>query len=181
MSYKSLESLNELKQERKAIVLQEIGSKECSDTEEEKVTKANEETFNFEAFMLKHPEYSYENLTNFTNEELDELETIITERLGTGPRGKKMRISTKGCIFLTLMYYSTYIPLQTLSGIVSVPVPTLERIIRKVTLAFFPIFIDHFIPKTLPLCNTHFKNYPAAVGAADSSTIEFYRPLHMGT
>ena len=170
MSYKSLDSLNELKQERKARVLQEIGSKQCSDIEEEKVTKVNEETFNVEAFMLKHPECSYQNLTNFTNEELDELETIITERLGTGPRGKKMRISTKGCIFLTLMYYSTYIPLQTLSGIVSVPVPTLERIIRKVTFAFFPIFIDQFIPKTLPICKTHFKNYPDAVGAVDSST-----------
>ena len=45
----------------------------------------------------------------FSSEELDELVTIIDEKLGTAHRGKKIKCSTKGCLFLALTYYSCYV------------------------------------------------------------------------
>lgn len=133
-------------------------------------------TFSLTAFLEKHPDASCKELTNFTSEELDELADIAEHHIGSGHRGKKCRVSLKGQIFLTLMYFSTYIPLTALSGIVSVKVTTLERIIKHTVETFFPAFINKFIPKTLPPSKVQFKNFPDAVGAVDSSTIQFNKP-----
>ena len=175
MSYKSIEDIVQIKAERRDRIRQE-SQQEDSSNGDQAVDAFKESTFNLSSFLTLHPDSTCENLTNFTSEELDELVEVINNKLGTGHRGKKTRVSTKGCLFLTLMYYSTYVPLQTLSGIVSVQIPTLERIIRKVTSTYFPVFIDKFIPKALPTCRVQFKNYPDAVGAVDSSTIPFFRP-----
>ena len=136
-----------------------------------------ETTFCLEKFLTQHPNASYTGFTNFTSEELDELISLVIETIGEQHRGKKMRITPKGCLFLTLTYYSIYSPLEHLASITSIKVPTLQRIIKKVTNQYFPIFIKKFIPKELPVCKKQFINFPDAVGAVDSSTIEFYRPV----
>ena len=155
----------------------ENGHQDDDDTSKKLVSVYSfETTFCLEKFIQDHPNVSYTSFTNFTDEELEELATIVTMTLGQNHRGKKMRISLKGCLFLTLTYYCLYSPLEHLAQITSIKVPTLQRIIKKVTNAFFPIFIKKFIPKELPNCKKQFINFPDAVGAVDSSTIEFNRP-----
>ena len=118
----------------------ENGHQDDDDTSKKLVSVYSfETTFCLEKFIQDHPNVSYTSFTNFTDEELEELATIVTMTLGQNHRGKKMRISLKGCLFLTLTYYCLYSPLEHLAQITSIKVPTLQRIIKKVTNAFFPI------------------------------------------
>lgn len=135
-----------------------------------------ESTFSISQFMKNHPEASFEKLTNFSSEELDELVEISEKFNGFGHRGKRCKISPKGSLFLTLMYFSTYLPLSTISGVVSIKTSTLDRIIKRVIRVSFPAFINKFIPKSIPISRIQFKNFPDAVGAVDSTTIRFYKP-----
>ena len=66
--------------------------------------------------------------------------------------------------------------MDNLASITSLKIPTLQRIIHKVTDQYFPIFIKKFIPKQIPICKKQFVNFPDAVGAVDSITIKFFRP-----
>ena len=186
MSCKDVDSLVAMLNERRERVSEEIHNKifeesdiaDLSDCDDEDVIEEqslNHSTFNLTKFMKDHPSATYENMTNFTSEEIDEFVDII-ERNIDKQRGKKSRVSKKGQIFLTLMYYSSYVSLKTLSEIVNIKVPTLDRIIKKVTHLYFPVFIRKFIPKSIPTCRIQFKNFPSAIGAVDSSTIPFYRP-----
>ena len=185
MSYKQVDSIIANREDRRTRVLNEIiqsrsssgeTNSECYEYKKGEVVAHNESTFCLDKFLEIHPTMTYESFTNFSSEELDELVHVINEKLGTSHRGKKIKCSTKGCLFLTLSYYSSYMPLTNLAEIAGIKVPTLERIIKKVTNTYFPIFISKFIPKSIPTCHTLFKNYPSAVGAIDSSTIKFYIP-----
>ena len=141
-----------------------------SDSEEEiRIAKSVETVFCVAEFMRNHKDASYESLTNFSSDELDEL-THIAERYNeSGHRGRRCNISTKSELFLALMYFTTYLPLNTLSGIVSVKTTTLNRIIKRVVDNYFPSFIRKFIPRELPPLRVLFVNFPDAVGAVDST------------
>ena len=142
----------------------------------EKFVEDADSTFNLRLFMQAHPTATYEGLTNFTSEELDELVSQLNTILRSGIRGKRPKISVKGCIFLTLTNYCTYMSMDVLAQWTSLKIPTLQRVIKKVTNTYFPVFIKQFIPKTLPAFSKSFVNYPSAVGAIDTTTIEFHRP-----
>ena len=183
--YKDIDSMIKSKEERRARVQKEMlerqkhASEGNADHHEDAETldhQFHETTFCLDKFLEDHPNVTYKGFTNFSDEELDELITIVNNTLGERHRGKKMRITPKGCLFITLTYYSVYSPMEYLSSITSIKIPTLQRIIKKVTNEYFPIFVKKFIPKELPTCKKQFTNFPDAVGAVDSTTIEFYRP-----
>ena len=190
MCYKDAEAIQDIKLERRARVINEMSQDSTIiSSDEEAYPSAErldidlrarerlESTFCLSKFMEDHPSMTFESFTNFSSAELDELVSIINDKLGFSHRGKKIKVSTKGCLFLTFTYYSSYIPLANLAEIMDIKVPTLERIIRKVTNTYFPIFIWKFIPKSIPTCKIQFTNYPSAVGAVDSTTIKFYQPI----
>lgn len=181
--YKDIDSMIKSKEERRARVQKEMlerqkhSSEANADHNPEKLDhQFHQTTFCLDKFLENHPNVTYKGFTNFSDEELDELITIVNNTLGERHRGKKMRITPKGCLFITLTYYSVYSPMDHLSSITSIKIPTLQRIIKKVTNEYFPIFVKKFIPKELPTCKKQFTNFPDAVGAVDSTTIEFYRP-----
>ena len=188
MSYKDVDAIRDITEERRARVISEMLQAQAMTSSEDETCTINstdieqqamerfESTFCLSKFMKDHPSMTFESFTNFSSDELDELVILINNKLGYSRRGKKIKVSTKGCIFLTLAYYSSYMPLTNLAEIMNIKVPTLERIIRKVTNTYFPIFIWKFIPKSIPTCKTQFTNYPSAVGAVDSTTIKFYQP-----
>ena len=183
--YKDIDSMIKSKEERRARVQKEMlerqkhASEGNADHHEDAETldhQFHETTFCLDKFLEDHPNVTYKGFTNFSDKELDELITIVNNTLGERHRGKKMRITPKGCLFITLTYYSVYSPMEYLSSITSIKIPTLQRIFKKVTNEYFPIFVKKFIPKELPTCKKQFTNFPDAVGAVDSTTIEFYRP-----
>ena len=183
MEYKDLTPIIKSNEERKERAKLKISSElghENSDGEqyckEAKVSMKTDTTFCLEKFLEDHKEATCASLTNFTYEELGELAKLVESRICGKQRGKRPKISVKGSIFITLMYYCTYTPVCVLSGIVSVKPATIERIIKRVTNAYFPIFVSRFIPHELVHCRQQFVNFPSAIGAVDSSTIEFYRP-----
>ena len=175
MEYKSIEDVMSQNKDRMNRVREKFTT--GSDSDDEVSASPNSKAiFCLNTFMKDHKEAKFENLTNFSSEELDELVKIVEENRGSGRRGRRSQVSLKGCLFLALAYFTTYVPLETLSGIVGVKVPTLERIIDRVVFEFFPVFIKKFIPVDIPRSKVLFINYPDAVGAVDSTTIRTYRP-----
>ena len=161
--YKDIDSMIKSKEERRARVQKEMlerqkhASEGNADHHEDAETldhQFHETTFCLDKFLEDHPNVTYKGFTNFSDKELDELITIVNNTLGERHRGKKMRITPKGCLFITLTYYSVYSPMEYLSSITSIKIPTLQRIIKKVTNEYFPIFVKKFIPKELPTCKS---------------------------
>ena len=179
MKHSDLTSIIKDIEERKKRALIQVSRESksiSSEVKEEKDILHSQSTFCVEDFMAKHTEATYKSLTNFNEDEIDELTHIIESTIGEKSRGKRPKISVKGSIFITLFYYSTYSPITVLSSVLTVKIPTIERIIKRVTNSYFPVFASKFIPKTLIHCKRQFINFPSAIGAVDSSTIEFYRP-----
>ena len=174
MDFKSIEEVMSHNKDRMNRVREKFTTGSDTDDEVSKCTNS-EAIFCVNTFMQNHKEAKFENLTNFKSEELDELVKIVEENRGSGCRGRRSQVSLKGCLFLALSYFTTYIPLETLSGIVGVKVPTLERIIDRVVFEFFPVFVKKFIPVDLSRSKVLFVNFPDAVGAIDSTTIRTYR------
>ena len=175
MEYKSIEEVISCNRERMDRVRDQFSAGSNSDDDVEIVT-GNQKIFSLSSFIQNHKEVKFENLTNFSSEELDELIRIVEENQRFSHRGRQSSVSPKGCLFLALTYFTTYVPLETLSGIVGVKVPTLDRIIKRVINEFFPAFIKKFIPTDIPRSRISFVNFPDAVGAIDSTTIRTYRP-----
>ena len=118
--------------------------------------------FDLEDWMSKHPKVTYQGLCNFTSEELDELVYIIE--------------TTKGELFITFTMHSANATVEFAARLFSIAPSTFHDIVQKVVHLYYPIFIQTFIPKSIPSCGKEFKNFPYAVGAVDSTTIPFYCP-----
>ena len=149
-----------------------INVDEGNEPESDEILK---DSFNQEVFLKKHPNGSCETFTNFNDDELQTLTEIIETNLPK-KRGKKSQIDIKSSLFLALMYCSSYITYEEFSAIVSVKISTLQRVVKRVTVHYFPILINKFIPKSVPSTRRQFINFPDAVGAVDSTTIPFYCP-----
>ena len=54
-----------------------------------------ERTFNLKLFMANHKDMTYENFTNFSSAELDELVEILNRKLGSSHREKKLKFRLK--------------------------------------------------------------------------------------
>ena len=132
--------------------------------------------FDLEDWMSKHPKVTYQGLCNFTSEELDELVDVIEKHTQTHKRGRKRKITTKGELFITLTMHSVNATVEFAAGMFSIAPSTFHDIVQKVIHLYYPIFIQRFIPKSIPSCDKEFKNFPYAVGAVDSTTIPFNCP-----
>ena len=74
------------------------------------------------------------------------------------------------------MYCSSYITNEEFSAIVSVKISTLKRVVKRVTVHYFPILVNKFISKVMTSKRRQFINFPDPIGAVDSTTIHFYCP-----
>ena len=63
------------------------------------------------------------------------------------------------------------------ASLFSLSTSTFHDIVDKVVYKYFPIFIEKFVPKSIPTCTKEFVNFPDAIGAVDSTTIPFYCPF----
>ena len=111
--YKDIDSMIKSKEERRARVQKEMlerqkhSSEANADHNPEKLDhQFHQTTFCLDKFLENHPNVTYKGFTNFSDEELDELITIVNNTLGERHRGKTMRITPKGCLFITLTYNS---------------------------------------------------------------------------
>ena len=133
--------------------------------------------FNLEQWMKEHPKVTFKKMCNFSSEELDELVSILENSVKTHSRGRKRKISTKGELFVTLSMFSANTTYELTASLFSLSRSTFHDIVDKVVNKYFPVFIDKFIPKSIPICSKEFINFPDAIGAVDSTTIPFYCPI----
>ncbi|KAI5500664.1 ZGC:162945 family [Trichomonas vaginalis G3] len=154
-------------------------------SEDENQAPANAEEFkvvrkfSLQKFLEAHPILNVKDLCNFSLDQLLYLVDVVREHEFSSRRGRKNGCDPLDALFLTLTYYCTYLPLQKMSGIVSLKQSYLSKIINKTTNRMFPIFIAEFIPKQYSPCDKEFDNFPTCVAAVDSSTIPFTVPLDL--
>ena len=116
----------------------------CTQIEEEddlKNTQVQKQNiFSLESFKEAHPNFSCKSFTNFSEEELEYLITKAEEVIGSKHRGKRPKVSPRDQLFLTLSFFHVYETYEVFSQVVHVQVPTLQRIVRRVVLLYFPVF-----------------------------------------
>ena len=134
----------------------------------------DKDIFSLKKFLEQHNGVTVKDVIGFTEDELDELTSLVNGKIPSTQNKSKMGLKEQ--IFVALLYATWNDSFRKLKTFIDIPKSTIQEIFDRVVNYCFPIWINKFIPQKIIPCKSAFINFPDCIGAIDTTTITTNKP-----